>query len=113
MKRMFGIAWSLGLMVVACATNGGTATSEGAGPAQPQIVIEGRAFVGETEIAAGTAVAVVNNDGVRHSVTSKEAGLFEVIVDGGGTGELTIDAPGTYDFFCKFHSSMTAQIVVI
>ena len=113
MRKIFVTVVGLGFLAAACGGDGGTPTTTAAGVnGGPQIVMEGRAFSGVTEVTAGTKVTVVNKDDIRHSVTSKESGLFEVVVDGGGTGELALDQPGTYDFFCKFHSSMTAQIVV-
>jgi plastocyanin len=71
-------------------------------------------------VEAGTTITFRNLDKINHSVTAgtREAptpddfdGLME---DAGATFELTLDEPGTYDYFCRFHpgAGMTGQIVV-
>lgn len=71
-------------------------------------------------VEAGTTITFRNLDKINHSVTAgtREAptpdvfdGLME---DAGATFELTLDEPGTYDYFCRFHpgAGMTGQIIV-
>ena len=72
------------------------------------------------EVAAGTTITFTNEDAIDHTVT---AGTREApdpdtfdgsLPEQGATFELTLDEPGTYDYFCQIHDGpgMTAQIVV-
>lgn len=111
MRKGLMVGAVLFLLLAACGGNSG-ATTTTPGASGPQIIIEGRSFSGVSEVAAGTDVQIVNRDAVRHSVTSKETGLFDVVVDGGTTGDLTFDSPGEFEFFCRFHLGMEGKIVV-
>ena len=72
-------------------------------------------------VEAGTTITFENQDSINHSVTpgtreQPEPELFDegVMEAKGDTYELTLDEPGTYAYFCKFHpgEGMTAEIVV-
>jgi plastocyanin len=86
---------------------------------------------GDTDVAAGTIVAVdfelsdttvapgdpivLQNDGEQnHTATSDEEGLFDLEADGGSASEpgTAPDEPGEYTFHCEIHSSMTATLTV-
>ena len=86
-------------------------------PAQPAepvaISIEGFTFSPTDPVAAGSPITVTNLDGTDHTLTARN-GEF-------GTGTLGQDelasfdapsAPGTYEFFCEIHPSMTGELVV-
>ena len=71
-------------------------------------------------VAAGTTITFENGDSINHSVT---AGMredptpeeFDGLLDGKGTTfEPTLDEPGTYAYFCRFHPGpgMTAELIV-
>ena len=71
-------------------------------------------------VPAGTAITFMNDDAIDHTVT---AGTRDdpapEIFDGqlperGATFELTLETPGTYDYFCRIHPGpgMTASITV-
>jgi plastocyanin len=64
----------------------------------------------ELTVAAGS-VAISNNDSATHTVTADD-GAFDASVDGGATGSITVDAPGTYAYHCSIHSAMTGTLVV-
>ena len=105
------------------ATDGGDETEETAAPDEGEegedaasdgatITISGFAF-SEPTVSAGSTVAVVNEDGAPHTVTSDDDAWEEVEVSGGEEGELTAPAePGDYDFHCEIHSTMTGTLVV-
>lgn len=71
-------------------------------------------------VPAGTTITFVNEDSINHSVTpgTRDAAGDEfeegVMAGKGDEFELTLDEPGTYDYFCKFHpgEGMTGQVVV-
>jgi plastocyanin len=71
-------------------------------------------------VKAGTKVTFDNEDKIEHTVTSgtrekPTPDSFNGVLSGQGTTfELTLDKPGTYDYFCSRHKGpgMTATIVV-
>lgn len=84
-----------------------------AAPSPVAISIEGFAFTSTNPVAPGSPIAVTNLDGSPHTLTATN-GEFN-------TGTLGQDesanfaaptAPGTYEFFCVIHPSMTGQLVV-
>jgi plastocyanin len=76
------------------------------------LVISGFSF-GDVSAAAGATVAVTNEDGAPHTVTSDDDAWEEVQVGGGGTGEFTAPSePGDYAFHCEIHTTMTGTLVV-
>lgn len=75
------------------------------------LTISGFAFGEVTGATAGAPIAITNDDGANHTVTADD-GSFSVDVPGSGTATLTVDAPGTYAFHCKIHTSMKGSITV-
>ena len=71
-------------------------------------------------VEAGTTIRFENLDKINHTVTAgtRENPTPEVfdhtLEDAGATYELTLDEPGTYEYFCSFHpgEGMTGEIVV-
>jgi plastocyanin len=63
-------------------------------------------------VSAGTSFTITNEDGFAHTVTSRDD-FFSVGVDGGASEPLTIEAPGTYEIFCRIHPSMEGTITVV
>lgn len=62
-------------------------------------------------VASGGKVTFVNHDSAQHSATA-DGGAFDVTIAGDG-GEAEVDvSPGTYQYHCKFHSSMRGTLVV-
>jgi plastocyanin len=118
------------LLVVALASCGGDdGGAEGAAPddggapaaATAEVVVATFAFEPDPlEVEAGTTITFTNEDATDHTVTAgtREApapDVFDgVLAEQGSTFELTLDEPGTYDYFCQIHDGpgMTARIVV-
>jgi plastocyanin len=91
---------------------GSTATPT-AGATIP-VSIENFAFSPSTIAArAGDVIVFTNNDTVPHTVTQSGAsdGFRSDPIAPGTTYTLTIDEPGTYEFFCEFHPAMTGTIL--
>lgn len=82
--------------------------------AQPVVItIKDFEFQGLDSVAPGTEVMVTNNDPVLHTVTAESDGGFDVEATPGKTVTFQApDQPGEYAFFCQFHSSMKATLVV-
>jgi plastocyanin len=71
----------------------------------------------QLEIKAGTTVTWINQDDIRHTVTSgtpeNKDGGFDANLAGKGTKfSFTYAQPGTYTFFCDRHQHMRGEIVV-
>ena len=126
MTKLHAAAAALGviaLLVAGCSSSGTTgadstsaaAETSSAAPAAAgsTITISGMDFGDPITVSPGAQVAVTNEDGVEHSVTSKTAGQFDVEVDGGKQGTFTAPTqPGDYPFYCKYHSNMAGTLVV-
>jgi len=72
----------------------------------------------ELTVAAGTTVTFVNDDDPAHTVTAAAMGdgkkpLFDSgNLDKGQKWTFTFKKPGTYQYFCTYHTFMKAKIVV-
>jgi len=69
------------------------------------------------EVQAGTQITWINQDDIRHTVTSgtpeNRDGRFDVPLAGKGTNfSFTFTQPGTYSYFCDRHQHMRGQIHV-
>ncbi len=61
----------------------------------------------------GTKVTWTNNDSATHQIVSKgDPFPGDGTIDSGQSYSVTFDTPGTYDYFCGIHNSMTGSIVV-
>lgn len=104
------------------ALTGGVAPASAASKAKPPataqaqrvhvIVIDKMAYGPmPTGVRAGDIIEWVNHDILEHSATARD-GSFDVDLKPGASGRITVTA-GTFAFFCKFHPTMTAMLVVI
>ncbi len=65
------------------------------------------------KVTTGTKVTWTNNDSVTHQIVSKgDPFPGDGTIDSGQSYSVTFDTPGTYDYFCGIHNSMTGSIVV-
>ena len=76
------------------------------------ITIEDFAFDGVTEVAVGTTVVVTNVDSAPHTWTAVDGAFDSGSLGQGETFEFTFDTPGSFEYFCNFHPSMTGTITV-
>jgi plastocyanin len=92
-----------------------TTAAPGAAPTASPVAIEIRdfSFGGSRTVATGAVVQVSNADAAAHTLTA-EGGAFDTgSVAKGTTVSFTAPAaPGTYEFFCEIHPSMTGSLVV-
>lgn len=66
----------------------------------------------ELKVESGTTVTFTNKDGFAHTVTAKDKSYDSENLDEGQSFEHTYDEPGTYEYFCAIHNSMTGSVVV-
>ena len=128
LRRLGALAVLVVLTLGACgSSDDGDATSakepaaEVAAGSAAQVTIQTFQFQPDPiEVEAGTKITFRNRDKINHSVTAGTRAkptpeVFEGVMAGAGDSySLTLDEPGTYDYFCKFHpgEGMTARIVV-
>lgn len=82
--------------------------------------MEGLSFnVSNLEVEAGTTVTWTNKSNMNHTVTSGSRGdtdagdLFDSgSIAPGGSFSFTFENPGSYAYFCDFHSGMDAEVTV-
>ena len=115
------------LLVVALASCGGDdgsaggAEPDGGGPAASataDVTVEAFTFAPDPiEVEAGTTITFTNGDDIDHTVTAgtREDPTPEVfdgpLPEEGSTFEVTLDEPGTYDYYCSLHGTTTAGMV--
>jgi plastocyanin len=69
------------------------------------------------EVKAGSAITWVNDDEIRHTVTSGRPdgrdGKFDEALGGkGARATVTFDQPGVYPYFCSRHQAMRGEVRV-
>jgi plastocyanin len=108
-----------GLTFVACASTAGSGprAAPAAGAKTADVTIKGLAFSpGTLTVDKGTVVTWTNNDNTTHTVTSganrTKDGTFDQQVSAGTDVSVTLDAVGSFDYFCQIHSSMKGTVVV-
>ena len=95
------------------ATGDGTdpADAVGTGPVEASIV--DLTFQPATiEVDAGASVTWTNEDSVPHTVTARTADFDSGVMQEGDSFSLVFDEPGTFDYFCAIHPSMTGRVTV-
>jgi plastocyanin len=61
----------------------------------------------------GAVVEVANADAAAHTLTASGGAFDSGVVEQGAVGSFVAPAePGTYDFYCEIHPSMTGSLVV-
>lgn len=122
--RAMIIAALTGLLLVACGQPASDQAADTAGEAAA-VTIEDFVYEPETlEVTVGTEITWTNQDDFAHTVT---AGVPDdpdtAAMDGllGDLGEMnaagttfttSFDEPGTVQYFCRFHPTMQATVVV-
>lgn len=79
-----------------------------------QVDIADFAFAPATlTIAAGDTVAWTNRDAIGHTATSTGGAFDSGLLAQGESWSMTFTTPGTYDYLCTPHPTMTGRIVVV
>jgi len=66
----------------------------------------------DIEVPVGTTVDWINEDPFAHTVTARDGAFDSGTMDGGRTFSQTFEEPGTFDYFCAIHASMTGTVTV-
>lgn len=65
------------------------------------------------EVEAGATVTWTNRDGFSHTVTANEGDFDSGVLEGGSSFSQVFETPGSYDYFCAIHPSMTGTVTVV
>lgn len=63
-------------------------------------------------VASGTTITWSNQDKAPHTATARDESFDTGTLKRGDSAEVTLDQPGTYDYYCRFHQFMNATITV-
>ena len=63
-------------------------------------------------VAAGDTVTWTNREIARHTVTADNGAFDSGSLKDGDRFSFTFDTPGTFTYFCEFHTSMKASVTV-
>ena len=64
------------------------------------------------EVDAGATLTWTNDDSIPHTVTARAEDFDSGVMMSGDSFSHTFETPGTYDYFCAIHPSMSATVVV-
>ena len=67
---------------------------------------------GSIEVDAGATVTWSNDDSIPHTVTARDEDFNSGVLMGGDSFSQTLSEPGTFDYFCAIHPSMSGTVVV-
>lgn len=100
-------------------TQAPTTTTAAVAPSTVAIAIKGFIFQpGDITVKPGTTIRWTNEDEILHTATSGAPpgtadNRFNGEMDGKGKSfSVKLDQPGTYEYFCSRHNSMTGRITV-
>ena len=111
----------LALLVLAACTDdgiGGTTTSDPSSvptdPVETRVAINNFDFTpGELLVATGTTVEWQNRaEGTPHTATADDGTWDSGSIAAGGSFSFTFIEPGTYEYICTIHPSMTGTVIV-
>ena len=108
--RMVGVLVAVAALVAyASALHAGAA----APMAGPQVEINHHKFSPATlTVPVGATVTWTNHDGDVHTVVSTAQKFSSRGIDNDESFSQKFTAPGTYDYFCTLHPTMTATVIV-
>ena len=79
-----------------------------------EVTIAGFAFTPqELTVTVGDTVTWTNTDPVAHTATSTAGAFDSGEIAEGASYSVTFTSPGTYDYLCTPHPSMTGRVVVV
>jgi plastocyanin len=66
----------------------------------------------DIEVPVGSTVDWTNEDPFAHTVTARDGVFDSGTMDAGGIFSQTFSEPGTFEYFCVIHPSMTGTVTV-
>jgi plastocyanin len=65
----------------------------------------------ETTARVGDTIEWINDDFIAHTATAKD-NSWDVVLEPGKIGRLTLKKVGTIEYFCRFHPNMKGRLSV-
>ncbi len=88
-------------------------TDNSGGPGTNEVFIKGMAFDPSTiTVTAGTTITWTNKDPVTHTVSSTSNEFDSGNITPNATFSHTFSTAGSYSYYCKIHTYMTATVKV-
>jgi plastocyanin len=66
----------------------------------------------QIQVDAGSEVTFSNEDATKHTATADDGSFDTGDLDQGDAKSVTLDAPGTFTYYCRFHPFMKATVEV-
>jgi plastocyanin len=117
MTRTWALIWvvvAAGSMAAAgCGGEAGTATAEtSTAPAGKVAIADFDYDPKAVTVQAGTTVTWANSDEAAHTATADDGSFDTGTLEKGDSKAVSLDEPGTYTYYCRFHAFMTATVEV-
>jgi plastocyanin len=117
--KTLGVALIAATSILGCG-GGEQAPEQGNGDAAPatatadRVRIEGFAYTpAAVRVRPGTKLTFTNEDSAPHTATSTQSGVFSTdTLRKGRSRSVTLDRPGSYEYFCQFHPFMKGRVEV-
>jgi plastocyanin len=90
-------------------SSGGTTASTGSGPVE---IVDFKYDPETVTVKAGSKLEFTNKDSAAHTATAQDSSFDTGTLNQGDSATVTLDKPGTYDYYCRFHAFMKASVVV-
>jgi amicyanin len=112
-RRSLSVLVVIGLTLLWAALAFAAGTSPARAGTDNLVEISGFAYSpAELTITVGDTVTWTNLDAVEHTATATDGSWDTGLLAEGDSGSITFTAPGTFDYLCTPHPSMTGRIVV-
>ncbi len=110
-------AGALALALGGCSSSNPTSPTYGGGGGTGNVVTISNFAFSPTPltVAVGTTVTWRNSDNAAHTATADNSSAFQFDTGGispGATSAITFTQAGTFEYFCKFHTTMKGKVVV-
>jgi plastocyanin len=98
------------LLIIIFSISSVSCRKEKGSPAANEIWLEYKAFnPSQRSIAVGTTITFINKDNANHTATETNKIFDSGKVISGNSYSYTFNTPGTYYFFCNYHSSNSSE----
>ena len=92
---------------------GGGAKTSGSASGFGEVTISDFRFEPTTmNVTRGTTITWTNEDSAPHTATAEDGSFDTGRLNDGDSAEAEFETPGTFEYICAFHPSMTGRIVV-
>lgn len=109
-----GVIGYFGYKSIYKTSSNNSANSNTTSQTQPNTVsLENLSFQpGVLSISVGDEVTWTNNDSVTHTIVADDSSFQSEQLNSGSSFKNIFSKPGTYQYYCSIHPSMTGKIIV-